>query len=274
MYMDWLMDSSKSGARRLTALVGAAMLAVLVSACGGGGEAAPEAPPQQKDTGKVKVASLTDATTHNELPKAPMDTNRHGKTEGEVIHPKKELIVYDSVNGQPIAALPEEQLSSPTWVPVIDRKGDWARILLPTRPNGASGWVKASKQNVESAQNNYRVKVDLSEFSLTVFHKGKQVHQFTIGIGKPKHPTPTGRSFILASVEETKDDYSDYILPLSVHSNTLKTFGGGPGTVGIHTWPDNSFMGERNSDGCIRVTPQALDQLMKLPLGTIVDIVK
>ena len=247
---------------------------MLVSACGGSGEAAPDTSAPKQNSGKVDLASLTKATTYNKLPQAPIDPNRHGRTEGEVIHPKKDLIVYDSVNGTPIAMLPQEQISSPTWVPVIDRKGDWARILLPTRPNGASGWVKASEQNVEPAQNNYRVEVDLSEFALTVFHKGKQINRFIIGIGTLENPTPTGRAFILASVKETKNDYSDYILPLSVHSNTLMTYGGGPGTVGIHTWPNNSFLRNRNSAGCVRVTPQALNELMKLPLGTIVEVVK
>jgi lipoprotein-anchoring transpeptidase ErfK/SrfK len=43
--------------------------------------------------------------------------------------------------------------------------------------------------------------------------------------------------------------------------------------VGIHTWPDNSFVGKATSDGCIRVTQEALDELVKLPLGTIVNII-
>ena len=257
--------------RRLLVLASAAMLAVLVTACGGDGSAAPK---QESKASKVNIADLPKATTHATIKQAPIDPQRHGKTTGEVIHPKKELVVYDSVDGKPIAVLPEEQLNSPTWVPVIANKGDWAHILLPTRPNGASGWVNTAGGAVESAENNYKVKVDLSEFSLTVFHNGEQTHQYTIGIGKPKHPTPTGRSYIIASVLEQKNDYSDIILPLSVHSDTLKTYGGGPGTVGIHTWPDNSFLKQRNSDGCVRVTPQALQQLKKLPLGTIIDTVK
>lgn len=264
--------------RRLLVLANAALLAVLVSACGGSGSAAPahqpnDEPKQQPKPAKVDLSTLPEATTQTTLKQAPIDPQRHGRTTGTVIHPTKKLAVYDSVGGKPIAVLPEQQLTSPTWVPVIAERGEWSRILLPTRPNGASGWVYTAGDVVESAENNYRVKVDLSEFSLTVFHKGQRIHRFTIGIGKPKHPTPTGRAYVIASVLEQKNDYSDVILPLSVHSNTLTTYGGGPGTVGIHTWPNNSFLGKRNSDGCIRVTPKALHQLTNLPLGTIVDIV-
>lgn len=254
--------------RTLVAVLG--VLALLTAGCGGSDEQAPDPSPAAAE----QAAKIVPATTFETISHAPIDPDRHGKTEGEVIHPEQELTVYDAVDGAPIANLPVEQINSPTWVPVIARQGDWAQILLPTRPNGASGWVNTAGGVTETAQNHYRITVDLSDFSLTVFRKGEQTNQFTIGIGKPEHPTPTGRAFVLASVLEQKNDYSDIILPLSVHSNTLTTFGGGPGTVGIHTWPDNSFLKQRNSDGCIRVTPEALDQLAKLPLGTIVDIVE
>ena len=270
------MVRSSSGTRRSPVWAALFTVTVLVAACGGSGDAASEASESSESDSvtDVDLSELTAATTENKLPEAPKDENRHAETGGEVLHPNKTLAVYDSAAGEPIAKLPQEQLSSPTWVPVIDREDDWAHILLPTRPNAASGWIHTTKDNVESAQNEYRVEVELSDFTLTTFHDGEETHEYTVGIGKEKHPTPTGRSFIIASVDEQEDDYSPVILPLSVHSNNLTTYGGGPGTVGIHTWPDNSFLGEANSDGCIRVTSDALDELVKLPLGTVVDIVE
>jgi lipoprotein-anchoring transpeptidase ErfK/SrfK len=62
------------------------------------------------------------------------------------------------------------------------------------------------------------------------------------------------------------------ILPLGTHSDTLDTYGGGPGTVALHTWPDASVFGTAASHGCIRVPPDALDQLTQVPLGTLVLI--
>lgn len=266
------MVRTSSGVWRSPVLVVVAVFAVLMSGCGGSGEAT-SSKSGSADNVDVDLSELKTATTEHKLPDAPKDKHRHAKTDGEVLHPTETLPVFDAVDGDPIAKLPKKQLKSPTWVPVIDKKDDWAHILLPTRPNDSSGWIHTTKDNVESAHNDYRAEVDLSDFSITTFHKGEQTHEYEVGIGKEKHPTPTGRAYIIASVDEQEDDYSPVILPLSVHSNNLTTYGGGPGTVGIHTWPDNSFLGEENSDGCVRVTSSALDQLVKLPLGTVVDIV-
>lgn len=256
--------------RRLVAVAAATGLALLVPACGSGDDETtgkqPSAVSQQEQ------AALPKATTYGKLPAAPKDPSPGAPTEGEVLHPTRELVVHDSANGKPIAKLPAKQISSPTWVPVVARQGDWAQILLPTRPNGASGWINTAGGAVESANNDFVVNVDLAGYSLEILEDGRQVGEWTIGIGKAEHPTPKGRSFIVASIKETVNTYSPIVLPLSSHSNSHETFGGGPGTVGIHTWPDNSFLGEPNSDGCIRVTQEALDELVKLPLGTIVNV--
>lgn len=279
----------KSTGHRFAALTSAVLSAALLSACGGQAQSAQDRAPTPSassaadakpgasragSAAEADLAKLPEATTFTTLPQAPIDPARHGATEGEVLHPKRKLAVYDSVAGEAIAALPVSQINSPTWVPVIERRGSWAHILLPTRPNGASGWIDTSGGVVESAQNGYTATVDLSEFRLTVRRDGERIGRYEVGIGKPAHPTPTGRAYIIASIKEQVNDYSPIVLPFSVHSNTHKTFGGGPGTVGIHTWPDDGFLGTARSDGCIRVTGSALRELAKLPLGTIVDIVE
>lgn len=265
--------------RSLAAAASAAVLALVMTACGGGEQAAGEG----QDTKPVAVteeqlAKLPKATTYGELEQAPADP-AHGDRSaskngtGTVLHPKKALAVYDKPSGEPFAKLPAKQISSPTWVPVIAEKGDWAQILLPTRPNGASGWVHATDKTVEEARNDFAVTVHRDDFTLDITKKGEKLGEWSIGVGKDEHPTPTGRQYIMASIDEQVNDYSPVVLPLSYHSESHETFGGGPGTVGIHTWPDNSFVGKANSDGCIRVTKEALNELVKLPLGTIVEVV-
>ncbi len=258
----------RRSSRKLLAVAAAATLTLLVSACGGDTERKAEAAGEQPQT-----ASLPEATTYEEIPNAPIDPEPNAPTEGEVLHPTRELTVHDAVDGEPIARLPVKQISSPTWVPVIARDGDWAQILLPTRPNGATGWINTSGDAVESAENDYLVNVELDSFNLEILKDGEQIGEWTVGIGEPESPTPTGRAYIIASIEETVNDYSPIVLPLSYHSDSHETYGGGPGTVGIHTWPDDSFVGKANSDGCIRVTKDALEALTQLPLGTIVNIV-
>jgi lipoprotein-anchoring transpeptidase ErfK/SrfK len=57
-----------------------------------------------------------------------------------------------------------------------------------------------------------------------------------------------------------------------VHSNTLSAFGGGPGTVGMHGWPDSAVFGHSVSHGCVRVPAAALRALSRVPLGSAVLI--
>jgi len=90
--------------------------------------------------------------------------------------------------------------------------------------------------------------------------------------GAPGTPTPAGRTFILASLIPKPVTYSPLILPLGTHSDTLTTFGGGPGTVGLHGWPDPSVFGHAVSHGCVRIPPAALRALSMVPLGSPVMI--
>ncbi|OXM47073.1 hypothetical protein CFP71_36075 [Amycolatopsis thailandensis] len=268
-------SQTSCGAPRPQPAVAFLALALMVLAgCGsapaeGGGAAAPVAPPSSSPEA---LAALPEANTFGELKSAPADPARELPAGGEVLHPKADAAIYRAPGAEPIARLPETQIGSPTWVPVIARQGDWAQVLLPTRPNGATGWLHATPETVETAHNDFEVRVDLAGFRLEILEAGKQTGSWTIGTGKPEHPTPTGRAFILASIKESVNTYSPIVLPLSNHSDSHETFGGGPGTVGLHTWPDNSFVGKATSDGCIRVTREALDRLVELPLGTVVHI--
>jgi len=77
---------------------------------------------------------------------------------------------------------------------------------------------------------------------------------------------------VLGSITDPGQSYSPVILPLGMHSETLDTYGGGPGTVALHTWPDSSVFGTAASHGCVRVPSAALDRLTAVPLGTLVLI--
>ena len=59
--------------------------------------------------------------------------------------------------------------------------------------------------------------------------------------------------------------HDDLLLP-------AESFGGGPGTVAFHTWPDPDVFGRAVSHGCIRVPADALERLMDVPLGTLVSV--
>jgi lipoprotein-anchoring transpeptidase ErfK/SrfK len=253
--------------RRLFAAAGVFTVALLLGGCGSDSPGVAPVAVSQED-----LTRLPEANTFATIPDAAKDPQPTGKTDGKVIHPKSDLVVYQGVGGKAIAKLPSIEMGSPTWVPVIAEQGGWSQVLLPTRPNAAAGWVHVGSGEAETAQNDYVINVNREAFSLELFEAGKSIGKWTIGTGKPEHPTPQGRAYIMASIEEAVNKYSPIVLPLSYHSDSLETFGGGPGTVGIHTWPNDSFVGKPNSDGCIRVPADALNRLTKVPLGTLVSI--
>jgi lipoprotein-anchoring transpeptidase ErfK/SrfK len=173
-----------------------------------------------------------------------------------------------------VAVLPSTELGGPTWVPVVQSTPGWDRVLLPSRPNGASGWIytAGAHSQVETARSAYLVRIWLGARKLSLYDAGRTLGTWTVAVGAPGTATPTGRTFVLALLAPAHPTYSPLILPLGFHSNTLDTFGGGPGTVGLHGWPDPSVFGQAVSHGCVRVPAQALQDLSRVPLGTLVVI--
>jgi lipoprotein-anchoring transpeptidase ErfK/SrfK len=220
-------------------------------------------------TAAVDVASLPESTTFTTVDGAPADPSPGAATDGRVVHPVKDTVVHDAPGGTPIARMPATQIGD-TWLPVVGEQGDWVQVLLPSRPSSSTGWLPAA--DLETAVSPYVIDVHLGSKTLELMRNGQLVDRWTVGTGKASAPTPTGRTFLLGAFSDPKQKYSPVILPLGTHSPTHDTFGGGPGTVAIHTWPTDDVFGTATSDGCIRVPADALTALTSVPLGTLVRI--
>jgi lipoprotein-anchoring transpeptidase ErfK/SrfK len=229
----------------------------------------PEEAPAPAPAAAVDPATLPESTTYTALAGTAPDPAPDRATDGRVAHPVRETLVHDAPGGTPIARMPVTQIGD-TWLPVLEQQGDWVRVLLPSRPSSSTGWLSVADLDVKTTP--YRIEVHLGARTLQLFEDGTQLAQWTVGIGKPSAPTPTGRTFLLGAFSDDAQRYSPVILPLGTHSPTHDTFGGGPGTVAIHTWPTADVFGEATSDGCIRVPADALRQLTTVPLGTLVTI--
>ncbi|MFC5946952.1 L,D-transpeptidase [Pseudonocardia lutea] len=229
---------------------------------GGGAGPAPSA-------AAVDPAALQESTTYTTLQGTVPDPAPQETTDGRVAHPVRETLVHDAPGGTPIARMPVTQIGD-TWLPVIARQGEWAQVLLPSRPSSSTGWLPLADLDVKTTP--YRVAVHLGSMTLALYEDGAKLAEWTVGIGKPSAPTPAGRTFLLGAFTDDEQQYSPVILPLGTHSPTHDTFGGGPGTVAIHTWPTDDVFGTATSDGCIRVPADALRQLTEVPLGTLVTI--
>jgi lipoprotein-anchoring transpeptidase ErfK/SrfK len=222
-----------------------------------------------------EFAKLTRSTTYTTIAAAAPDQDPFAVTDGLVMHPLTAQVIYVAPGGKPVGVLPSTELGDPTWVPVVQSDPGWDRVLLPSRPDRMTGWIftdGTASSTVTIRTSPYLIRIELGARKLTVDNHGSSMGTWTVAVGAPKTPTPTGRTFILALLAPPHPTYSPLILPLGTHSNVWTTFGGGPGTVGLHGWPDPSVFGQAVSNGCVRVPADALRLLSHIPLGTLVLI--
>lgn len=214
------------------------------------------------------LARLPEATTLVTVSSAPVDLST--PSNGNVIRVSHATVAFAEPGGDPIARIPASQIGSPTWLPVIDARDGWARVRLPSRPNGATAWIPVA--GLQRAQTDWAVRIALSSGRMTVTRHGRVVGDWPIAQGRASTPTPVGQTFLLAGFVDAGQSFSPVIYALGMHSETLDTFGGGPGTVAVHGWPTAAGRSGRVSHGCVRVPPDALEMFARLPAGTPVDI--
>jgi lipoprotein-anchoring transpeptidase ErfK/SrfK len=174
--------------------------------------------------------------------------------------------VFDPVN--PVG----QELSFLVTDAVRDGTGEsWLRILVPVRPNGASGWVQKSDVSLQRVRE--KIVVDLSDRLLVHTRDGRVVHRFPVGIGTPSTPTAAGRFYVWAQVPQADPSgpYGVFALGLSGFSEVLLDWPGG-GRMAIHGTSDPSDRGQMVSHGCVRVYNPQMRQLERVPLGTPVII--
>jgi lipoprotein-anchoring transpeptidase ErfK/SrfK len=151
---------------------------------------------------------------------------------------------------------------------------DWLEVMLPVRPNGSRGWVRAS--DVAVTEDEWRVQVELGAHRLTVWKGTDVVRQETVAVGMPGAPTPTGDYYVTELLDpgNPSGPYGPWAFGLSAFSDVYTSFAGGPGQIGLHGTNSPGTLGGDVSHGCIRVTNEAIRALAdQLPIGTPISIV-
>ena len=144
---------------------------------------------------------------------------------------------------------------------------EWLRVLMPVRPNNASGWIDASVARLLTSP--WRIVISTERRSLDVFRLEKRVRSFRVVVGAPGTPTPHG-SFAISeriSLGNRDNFYGSWILTLTSHSNVLDTFEGGDGRVAIHGRGGLSLrdpLSSARSHGCIRLDNAAIEWLARI----------
>ena len=153
--------------------------------------------------------------------------------------------------------------------------GSWLGVLSPVVGNGKLGWI--SRSAVDITYVNWSLKVSLSRFQLTVLEGTKVMKRYTIAIGRPTAPTPTG-TFAVTDRLTTGDPEGPYgccILALSaVAPHAIQDWDGGD-RIAIHSTPPDTYdqIGQPISHGCMHVTlPEGQWLIDHIPLGTPVYI--
>jgi lipoprotein-anchoring transpeptidase ErfK/SrfK len=234
------------------------------------GSAPRVAVPQPVDA--AQLALLPQSTTDTTVTAAPSDPAPEAYPNGLLANVSAAMPVYVAPGGVAIASLPTKEMASQTALPVIATEPGWVQVLLPSRPNGSTGWLFLSS-SVTLTRSPYLIEVDRTAFRLTLLHDGLPAGQWTVGVGRTDAITPAGRTMVLSKIADTNPSYSPTFLATGAHSDIYQRYDGGPGSVGIHGWPSASVFGQAASAGCIRVPAAALETLQAtVPVGTPVVI--
>ena len=185
-----------------------------------------------------------------------------------------------ALNAQKVMAPWISSTGNPVVLQVLNRVVDptgagWLQVLLPSRPNGSTGWIREANTIVSTDPT--RVVISLKRHTLTVFRKGRVIKRVGVALGAPSTPTPKGRFAVYQKVREPSySPLGPWALHLTAHSNVLFEFAGGPGRVAIHgargaLW---ATAGTNPSHGCIRVPDPKITVIAPLVRpGTPVEIV-
>jgi lipoprotein-anchoring transpeptidase ErfK/SrfK len=149
----------------------------------------------------------------------------------------------------------------------------WYEVLLPLRPNGSSGWVRA--EDVTLKRIDQRIDVDLSERLLSYYVHDDLKQRFHVGVGTDATPTGTGSFYVWVKIQYATpyQPYGIAALGLSGFSPVLSEWPGG-GRMAIHGTSSPSDRGNAVSHGCVRVYNADLKKLLDVPLGTPVRITR
>lgn len=168
---------------------------------------------------------------------------------------------------------PFPEAPEPFTMLVHERRGNWAEVSVPVRPNNQLGWV--SLDMVEISEIQARVDIYLEDTTLIARNGDGLEVKVTAVIGTDYSPTPTGLFYLTDTLPQsnTSGTYGPYILALNSYSEEMDEFDSGVPVIAIHGTNRPELLGERRSNGCIRITNDVITKLAEsLPLGTPVFI--
>lgn len=179
-------------------------------------------------------------------------------------------VLHATPGGRLLAKLGiKTDFGSPQAMWVVRHSGRWLGVVSPKAGNNHVGWIPAAA--VLLSRVNWELRVSLSARKLTVLDNGQVRQRYSVAIGAPDAPTPTGR-FAVTDRLLTGDPAGPYgccILALSATApHAIQNWSGG-NRIAIHSTPETGTIGAAVSHGCVRLTVAEGRWLIShIPLGT------
>lgn len=172
--------------------------------------------------------------------------------------------------GRPINRLSlQTPFGSPQVLWVVERAPGWLGVISPIAGNGRVGWIPRAATSL--SRTTWELRASLSSRKLTVIEDGKVLRRYTVAIGAPDSPTPTGRFAVTdrLATHDASGPYGCCIVALSALApHAIQGWDGG-NRIAIHSTPGNPGIGKAITHGCLHLTmAEARWLLYHVPLGT------
>jgi lipoprotein-anchoring transpeptidase ErfK/SrfK len=152
---------------------------------------------------------------------------------------------------------------------VVRMSGPWLGVVSPLAGNGKVGWIPARAASLSRVA--WQLRVNLSQRQLAVLDNGRIKARYTIAVGSPEAPTPTGRFSVTDRLRtgHPAGPYGCCILALSAKAPHAISDWDGGNRIAIHSTTEAWSIGKPLSHGCMRLTlAEGRWLLAHVPLGT------
>jgi lipoprotein-anchoring transpeptidase ErfK/SrfK len=184
-------------------------------------------------------------------------------------------VLRASPNGRRIARLrTRTEFGTPTVLAATGERDGWLRVMARQLPNGRMGWIPTRAAGMVASP--WSLRADLSRRLVTVFRDGRVARRFSVGIGKPSTPTPSGRFAITDKLHFTTRSPAYGCCAIALTGRQPRAGSGWRGglRLAIHGTSAPSSIGQAASAGCLRAQDADVRWLVRHAyLGSIVEIV-
>ncbi|MDQ3573145.1 MAG: L,D-transpeptidase [Actinomycetota bacterium] len=183
------------------------------------------------------------------------------------------VALYDEPGGELLEQVRDEtEFGSPTVFSVSRERDGWAAVPTAHFENGRLVWIRLDPKRLRAGSLHTEIEIDLSEYRATLLYKDREISTFSVSIGTPTAPTPTG-SFAVTDTFRggLNPAYGCCAVALTARQIRLPSGWLGGDRIAIHG--TSGPLGAAISHGCVRAADEDVDYLVEtVPPGTPVSI--